>query len=81
MRLYGPDCECDCGLAFRSTGAFDRHQTGPHHARTCLPEHEIEALGMVADDYGFWSLPPRAAKAENLEPTPDHDYSFYLQLQ
>jgi hypothetical protein len=81
MRLYGDDGDCpSCGLSFRTKAAFDRHQTGPYSDRKCLPEHDLEALGMRWDDYGFWGLPTKGVRGSAPlvpEPTPDHDYGFY----
>lgn len=55
-RLAGSRCECSaCHLRFNSTSAFDLHRIGaPALDRRCREPAEMLALGMRANNKGFW---------------------------
>lgn len=55
-RLTGSRCECSaCHQRFNSTSAFDLHRTGVYGVnRRCREPFEMLALGMSANDQGFW---------------------------
>jgi hypothetical protein len=65
---------CDaCGEDFGSVAAFDKHRVGSHaychdetrtDGRRCLSVSEIEAIGLVRNSRGRWSLPSSLAFAQ-----------------
>lgn len=56
MKLSGNRCLCrGCGKYFNSVAAFDKHRSGPAHARFCQDPAEI---GMVKNEGGWWITAP-----------------------
>jgi len=48
-------CQCGaCGKYFNSTGGFDKHRTGDQDHRRCLTTEEMEAIGMLVNEGGYW---------------------------
>lgn len=55
MKLRGDRNQCQvCKQYFNSSGAFAKHRTGPFHKRRCRTAEEMQAIGMVLPDHGFW---------------------------
>ena len=56
MKLTGRRNQCQgCKQYFNSTTAFDLHRTGDHGVnRRCRTPAEMEKIGMLINDAGFW---------------------------
>jgi hypothetical protein len=50
------NCCTGCGELFNSSYAFGKHRTGDHtgNQRRCMTVPEMEKLGMIKNDAGFW---------------------------
>jgi hypothetical protein len=64
MKAARTECTV-CGEIFAGTPTFDRHRVGsfPRKTRRCLSQQEIQAIGGVKDERGWWTIPPQKVTA------------------
>jgi hypothetical protein len=70
MKLTGRRNQCQaCKQYFNSTTAFDAHRTGDHGVnRRCRTPAEMEKIGMLLNDAGFWITEKRNDFMDNGTP-------------
>lgn len=64
MKAARTECP-DCGEIFAGTAAFDQHRVGSYSRKTrrCLSQQEIQAIGGLKDERGWWIIPPQKVTA------------------